>query len=72
MPQEGPVAVFYLLLVSCIGVSHRWGFICRCRFLAKRGTLLGTQDVTAAVGQRQGEATRAKDIFPFPCSELLF
>ena len=38
------------------------------------GTVGNTGDVTAAVGQREGEATRTKDILPFPSLEytLLF
>lgn len=69
------MAELCLLLVACVGAHLQMGLYLTLQIPGKtRGAVVNPGDITATVGQQEGEATRMKDIFPFPCFEytLLF
>lgn len=75
MPREGSMAELCRLLIARVGAHLQMGFYLMLQIPGKtRGAVVNPGDVTATVGQQEGEATRMKDIFPFSSFEytLLF
>lgn len=64
------MAELCLLLVACVGAHLQMRLYLTLQIPSKTWGAVGNRgDVAATVGQQEGEATRTKDIFPFPSFE---